>query len=123
MKVSRSRLKQIIQEEMGRIEEVDADRDDVPAAPEWSKKPGKEAPKWADQDDNDPDVGERLEAQVTADNIMIAIDAIAKVLENPGVAEAALGGVLWIAMKQLEKWTDKDAKLMADRPKVDVEEV
>ena len=121
MKISRSRLKQIIQEEMGRIEEVDTDGDGAPAAPKWSKKPGKKAPKWADQDDNDPEVGDQLEEQVTPDNIMIAIDAIAKVLQNPGVAEAALGGILYLAMKQLEKWADKDAKLMADRPKVEVE--
>tara|TARA_R110002073_G_scaffold150324_1_gene304437 strand:+ start:182 stop:622 length:441 start_codon:yes stop_codon:yes gene_type:complete len=43
------------------MEEADKDKDGAPAPPKWSKEPGKKAPKWADQDDNDPKVGDELE--------------------------------------------------------------
>ena len=46
------------------INEVDADEDGAPAAPEWSDKDAdnpEEPPKWADEDDNDPEVGDSLE--------------------------------------------------------------
>jgi hypothetical protein len=45
------------------MEEADEDKDGAPAAPKWSKKPGKKAPKWADQDDSDPKVGDKLEEE------------------------------------------------------------
>jgi len=102
MKISRSRLKQIIQEEMGRIEEVDADGDGVPAAPEVGAQP-------------------QLEEAIAPGDIMIAIDAIAKILENPGVKEALLGGILLLAMQKLKAMTEEDAEIMQDRTKTEVE--
>ena len=102
MQISRSRLKQIIQEEMGRIEEVDADGDGVPAAPKVGAEP-------------------QLKEVITPDNIMIDIDAIMKVANTPGVKEAALGGILLLAMREMEKWAGTDAEVMADRPEIDVE--
>tara|TARA_Y100000592_G_C5277800_1_gene224865 strand:- start:65 stop:601 length:537 start_codon:yes stop_codon:yes gene_type:complete len=50
-------------EEKG-LNEVDADGDGAPAAPKWSDKgPDKPdaPPAWADEDDNDPKVGDSLE--------------------------------------------------------------
>ena len=46
--------------------EADKDDDGAPAAPKWSKEPGKKAPKWADKDDNDPEVGDNLDEDATA---------------------------------------------------------
>ena len=60
-------IKDILSEEMEEIleeeelTEADEDGDGAPAAPKWSQEPGKEAPKWADKDDEDPDVGDQLE--------------------------------------------------------------
>ena len=42
------------------LSEADSDGDGAPAAPKWSKEPGKKAPKWADKDDEDPSVGDDL---------------------------------------------------------------
>ena len=111
MKISKGRLKQIIQEEMERVENpgpyskerqgFDKDLDGVP-----------------DGADEDPEDGS-VQEQVTPDNIMLAIEAIQKVLENPGVAEAAVGGLLMIAMQKLKEMTEKDAEVMAQRPELD----
>ncbi len=109
MKISRGRLKQIIQEEMSRVEEKQFANDDSLDG----DKDGK--PKWADPDDP----ANKMEEQVTPDNIMLAIEAIQKVLENPGVAEAAVGGLLMIAMQKLKEMTEKDAEVMAQRPELD----
>ena len=46
-----------------KMTEVDKDGDGAPAAPKWSEEPGKERPKWADKDDNDPEVGDSLEEE------------------------------------------------------------
>ena len=115
MKISKSRMRQIIQEEMNRVENpgpyskerqgFDKDLDGVPDG--------------ADKDPKDGSVQE----QVTPDNIMLAIEAIGQVLSTPGVKEAALGGVLAIAMQYLQKYADKEAKIMTDRPEIAPEEM
>ena len=47
--------------------EVDKDGDGAPAEPKWSKNdPDKDAPDWADQDDDDPKVGDNLEEDAPA---------------------------------------------------------
>jgi hypothetical protein len=113
MKISKGRLKQIIQEEMSRVEEKQFANDDSLDG----DKDGK--PKWADSDDP----ANKMDEQVTPDNIMLAIEAIGQVLNTPGVKEAALGGVLAIAMQYLQKYADKDAEVMADRPEIAPEEM
>ncbi len=52
------------EDEEKELNEVDADGDGAPAAPEWSDKDADnpdEPPKWADVDDSDPKVGDSLE--------------------------------------------------------------
>ena len=46
--------------------EADKDGDGAPAAPKWSEEAGKKKPKWADKNDNDPDVGDSLEEDAPA---------------------------------------------------------
>ena len=64
-------------EASGIMEKEDKDKDGAPAAPKWSKEPGKKAPKWADQDDNDPKVGDELEEENS-------FSAAAKKIEKKG---------------------------------------
>ena len=58
---------------VGQLMEADKDKDGAPAAPKWSKEPGKKAPKWTDQDDDDPEVGDSLEEKTDLDSLVDAI--------------------------------------------------
>ena len=109
MKISKGRLKQIIQEEMSRVDE--------------SGFPDLTGDGEVTQADILKGRGVEMDEQVTPDNIMLAIEAIGQVLSTPGVKEAALGGVLAIAMQYLQKYADKDAEVMAQRPEIAPEEM
>ena len=70
--------------------EADKDGDGAPAAPKWSKEPGKKAPKWADKDDNDPDVGDSLEEDAPAGVEAAAEEeADSDAMSKAGLEEAA----------------------------------
>lgn len=46
------------------LDEADKDGDGKPEAPKWSKEPGKKIPKWADKNDDDPEVQEEAQDEL-----------------------------------------------------------
>ena len=126
------------------LNEVDKDGDGAPAAPKWSKEPGKKAPKWADKDDDDPDVGDDLgeAVAVAADDAAVGsaeeADAETKQFKNSGLEEMDLDELADEIMEKLtvdmgatlsgwagrssedQKWEME--KALAHRRSTDVEE-
>jgi hypothetical protein len=111
MKISKGRLKQIIQEEMDNVENpgpyskerkgFDKDLDGVP-----------------DGADKDPKDGS-IQEQVTPENMMLAMEALAQILSNPVLA-AGVASLLGKAMyDKLQAMAQKDAEVMAQRPELD----
>ena len=109
MKISRGRLKQIIQEEMNRVEEKQFANDDSLDA----DKDGK--PKWADPDDP----ANKMDEQVTPDNMMLAVEAIGMILSNPVLAAGVAALVGKAMYDKLQAMAQKDAEVMAQRPELD----
>ena len=72
--------------------EADQDNDGAPAPPKWSKKGPKnpdEPPAWADEDDNNPEVGDSLEEVEVVDEETLEEDAIDDVYASPTASLAS----------------------------------
>tara|TARA_R100000664_G_scaffold31678_1_gene45563 strand:- start:927 stop:1259 length:333 start_codon:yes stop_codon:yes gene_type:complete len=105
MKISKGRLKQIIQEEMNRVDEA--------GFPDLTGD-GK-----VTQADILKGRGVELDEQVTPENMMLAMEALAKILSNPVLA-AGVASLLGKAMyDKLQAMAQKDAEVMAQRPELD----
>ena len=105
MKISKGRLKQIIQEEMNRVDEA--------GFPDLTGD-GK-----VTQADVLKGRGVELDEQVTPENMMLAMEALAKILSNPVLA-AGVASLLGKAMyDKLQAMAQKDAEVMAQRPELD----
>ena len=105
MKISKGRLKQIIQEEMNRVDEA--------GFPDLTGD-GK-----VTQADILKGRGVELDEQVTPENMMLAVEAIGMILSNPVLA-AGVASLLGKAMyDKLQAMAQKDAEVMAQRPELD----
>jgi len=109
MKISKGRLKQIIQEEMNRVDEA--------GFPDLT----------GDGEVTQADIlkgrGVELDEQVTPDNMMLAVEAIGMILSNPVLAAGVAALVGKAMYDKLQGMAQKDAEVMADRPEIAPEEM
>ena len=105
MKISKGRLKQIIQEEMNRVDEA--------GFPDLTGD-GK-----VTQADVLKGRGVELDEQVEPDTLILAVMALAKILSDP----VLMAGIALVAGQQgvaaLQRMAQKDAEVMAQRPELD----
>jgi len=105
MKISKGRLKQIIQEEMNRVDEA--------GFPDLTGD-GK-----VTQADILKGRGVELDEQVTPENMMLAMEALAKILANPVLAAGVASLLGKVMYDKLQAMAQKDAEVMAQRPELD----
>ena len=105
MKISKGRLKQIIQEEMNRVDEA--------GFPDLTGD-GK-----VTQADILKGRGVELDEQVTPDNMMLAVEAIGMILSNPVLAAGVAALVGKAMYDKLQAMAQEDAEVMAQRPELD----
>ena len=105
MKISKGRLKQIIQEEMNRVDEA--------GFPDLTGD-GK-----VTQADVLKGRGVELDEQVTPENMMLAMEALAKILANPVLAAGVASLLGKVMYDKLQAMAQKDAEVMAQRPELD----
>jgi len=109
MKISKGRLKQIIQEEMNRVDEA--------GFPDLT----------GDGEVTQADIlkgrGVELDEQVTPDNMMLAVEAIGMILSNPVLAAGVAALVGKAMYDKLQGMAQEDAEVMAQRPEIAPEEM
>jgi hypothetical protein len=105
MKISKGRLKQIIQEEMNRVDEA--------GFPDLT----------GDGEVTQADIlkgrGVELDEQVTPENMMLAVEAIGMILSNPVLAAGVAALVGKAMYDKLQGMAQEDAEVMAQRPELD----
>ena len=109
MKISKGRLKQIIQEEMNRVDEA--------GFPDLT----------GDGEVTQADIlkgrGVELDEQVTPENMMLAVEAIGMILSNPVLAAGVAALVGKAMYDKLQGMAQEDAEVMAQRPEIAPEEM
>ncbi len=105
MKISKGRLKQIIQEEMNRVDEA--------GFPDLTGD-GK-----VTQADILKGRGVELDEQVEPDTLILAAKALIKILSDPVLVTGVLALASQQGVKALQGMAQKDAEVMAQRPELD----